>query len=82
MFPATSVSFTVMVLVPSPLSVTAEPLPAFQVRPPSVLYCHLVPLATSRPLTVTAPELVILSLALRPLSVVNANVGAVGATVS
>ena len=77
--PAASVWRTVTVLAPSPLRVKLLPLPLVQLTPEFVLYCQVAPL--SRPLTLTLPALVTLSVA-RPLLVASAMTGAAGAVVS
>jgi len=56
------------------------PLPVVQVLPLSVLYSQRAPV--SRPLTVIAPLLLVPSLALLPVSLVRANVGADGVLAS
>src|SRR3989338_8053494 len=78
--PAASVWRTLTLLAPSPVRVKRLPLPAVQVAPLSVLYCQVAPV--SRPLTLTAPLLVILSVLPAPVSAASARVGADGAAVS
>ena len=77
--PAASLWRTMTDLAPSPLSVKLLPLPATQLVPPLVLYCQVAP--ASRPLTLTLPLLVILSLA-RPLLLARLALGAMGGVVS
>ena len=80
--PATSVSLTIIALLPSPDRVTEVPEPAVHVKPAFILYCHEVPEADSSPLTLTTPVLDIASVLLVPESEFNANVGTLGAKVS
>src|SRR3569833_2242208 len=72
--PATSVCLTTTDLVPSPLSVKLAPVPVLQLVPPSVLYCQIA--FVSRPVTLTIPSLVIVSVLLLPVSAASASVGA------
>ena len=77
--PAVSVWRTVTDLTPSPVKVKLVPVPAIHVVPASVLYFHVAPV--SKPLTLTVPTLVMVSVA-RPLLVAKASVGATGGVVS
>ena len=72
--PATSVWRTVTLVAPSPVSVKLLPLPATQLVPPLLLYCHVAP--ASKPLTLTVPLLVMRSVAELPLSLARATLGA------
>ena len=60
--------------------VTLAACALLQLLPPLVLYCQLAP--ASMPETLTVPMLVMPSLALVPLSVASAKVGAAGAVMS
>ena len=79
-FPAASAWRTMTDLPPSPLRVKLLPLPLVQLTPLSVLNCQLAP--PSRPMTLTTPELVVLSAALLPESLARAKLGEVGSVVS
>src|SRR3569832_2852234 len=71
--PATSVCLTTTDLVPSPLSVKLAPVPVLQLVPPSVLYCQIA--FVSRPVTLSIPSLVIVSVLLLPVSAASEIVG-------
>ena len=53
---------------------------ALQLAPPLVLYCQVAP--ASMPVTLMVPTLVMPSLALMPLSIARAKLGAAGGVVS
>src|SRR3569832_914188 len=71
--PATSVWLTTTESSPSPLIVKLEPVPVRQLVPPSVLYCQIA--FVSRPVTLTIPSLVIVSVLLLPVSAASESVG-------
>ena len=77
--PAASVWRTVTDLAPSPLRVKLVPLPASQLPPPLVLYCHVAPF--SSPTTLSVPILVMPSVPITPVSF-RLSVGATGGVVS
>ena len=78
--PAASVWRALTDLAPSPVSVIVLPAPAIHEPPPLVLYSHVAPL--SRPMTLTTPDLVILSVSLMPVSLTKTRLGATGRVVS
>ena len=72
-FPAASICRTMTDLLPSPISVKAIPLPVVQFTLLSVLYCHVA--FDAKPETFTTPLLVMVSLALMPVSADNESDG-------